>query len=442
LRTIAAQNLRTAARKTFLRDLASITRRTEKMASDQANSAPHAMPARRRPGANRRGLFAPTVWHGMTLNAWLRLAARNRFAISPGNWPAAAGITAAATLNSFFASVQSLLLSRRISRTEIREHPVFIIGHWRSGTTLVQRLFALDERLAFPTAYECFAPRSALVTGALVAKWLGFLQPARRPMDNMTAGLSEPHEDEFALANMGLPSPYSYLAFPNRPPPANVLDFEGLTPRQLNRWKAGLFQFVRRLAWRAGGRRIVLKSPPHTARVRLLVELFPDARFVHIVRDPLRVFPSTVWLWKSLWRAHGLAPGCEAELEGRVFGDLVRMYRAFWAQKASIASGNLCEIRYEDFVVDPVAQMKRVYEQLRLRGFDELRPKIEQYFERTKDYQTNHFSLDAPTIAIIADRWREFAVTYRYGEELSAFGGAHERSRSGYRWCEGTPSQC
>jgi hypothetical protein len=132
------------------------------------------------------------------------------------------------------------------------------------------------------------------------------------------------------------------------------------------------------------------------------------------------------------------AAGCEADLDGRFFGDLVRMDRASWSQKATISPGNLCEIRYEDLVYNPAAEMNRVYEQLRLGSFIELRPKIEQYFERTKDYQTNHSSLDAPTIARIADRWREF---YEYGEEHSAFGGAHERPQSGYRWSHGIPSR-
>ncbi len=390
------------------------------MANDQTNGASIAvLEAVSRTPVNRRKLLTPTVWHGMTLGAWLRLVAENGCAFSPGNWPVAAGITLAAVANSFFAGVQSLLLSRQISRTDIREPPVFILGHWRSGTTLVQRLFALDQRLAFPTAYECFAPRSAQVTGPLVNKLLGGLHPARRPMDEMPAGLSEPHEDEFALANMGFPSPYRQLAFPNQPPPANLIDFDGLAPQQVARWKSALVEFVRQLTWRAGGKRVVLKSPPHTARVRLLVDMFPDARFVHIVRHPLRVFPSTIWLWKSLWRAHGLASGCEAELEERVFRDLVCMYRAFWGQMACVAPGNLCELRYEDLVRDPPAEMKRVYKQLRLRGFDEICPKIKQYFERTRDYQANRFTLDTPAIARILDRWREFIEVYGYERQSS-----------------------
>ena len=388
------------------------------MASGQSDSAPRANAPSRRRSEKRRSLFAPTVWHGMTLGPWLSLVARNRFGISPVNWPTAASISAAAIINSLFAAVQSLVLSRQISRTEIREPPVFIIGHWRSGTTLMQRLFALDERFAFPTAYECFAPRSAQITAPIVTRWLRFLHPARRPMDEMPAGPLEPHEDEFALANMGLPSPYSQLAFPNRPSPQNTLDFDGSSAEELGRWKRELLRFVRQVTWRAGGKRLVLKSPPHTARVRLLAELFPDARFVHIVRNPMRVFPSTMWLWQSLWKAHGLTRGHEARLEDRVFRDLIRMYRAFWSQKAFIAPGNLCELRYGDLVGDPIAEMSRAYQQLRLGGFEAIRPKIREYFERTRDYQTNRFSLDAPTIARIADRWREFIEEYHYDDEV------------------------
>src|SRR5205823_6939054 len=142
----------------------------------------------------------------------------------------------------------------------------------------------------------------------------------------MAAGPAEPHEDEFALLNMGLPSPYARLAFPNRPQSENSLDFAGLPTNETRRWQRGLLHFVRQLTWRAGGKRLVLKSPPHTARVRLLVELFPDARFVHIVRDPRRVFPSTVWLWKSLGDVHGLQRPRGERLEERVFRDLNRMY--------------------------------------------------------------------------------------------------------------------
>jgi hypothetical protein len=189
---------------------------------------------------------------------------------------------------------------RRIARTPIQQPPLFILGHWRTGTTLLHELLILDPRHTFPTTYECLEPNHFLLTERLFTRWLTFLMPSRRPMDNMAAGWDRPQEDEFALCMMGQPSPYLTVAFPNQPPAfPEYLDLTGVPPRALASWKRAFYGFLQRLTFK-DPRRLVLKSPPHTARIEVLLELFPEARFVHIVRDPVVVFPSTVNLWKSL----------------------------------------------------------------------------------------------------------------------------------------------
>ena len=121
-------------------------------------------------------------------------------------------------------------------------------------------------------------------------------------MDNMAAGFDRPQEDEFALCMLGEPSPYLTIAFPNRGPQyGDYLDLEGLSPRALASWKRTLYQFLQKITFR-NPKRLILKSPPHTARLKVLRNLFPEAIFIHIVRDPFVVFPSTVNLWKSLYR--------------------------------------------------------------------------------------------------------------------------------------------
>ena len=95
----------------------------------------------------------------MTCRAWLRLLARNRFAVDFRLWPVAMVITGLSVVNTVLALVQSIVFGRKIARTEIREPPIFVIGHWRCGTTLLHRLLVRDERFAFPTTYDCFAPR-------------------------------------------------------------------------------------------------------------------------------------------------------------------------------------------------------------------------------------------------------------------------------------------
>ena len=130
-------------------------------------------------------------------------------------------------------------------------------------------------------------------------------------MDRMKAGFDRPQEDEFALCMLGLPSPYATIAFPNHPA-ANpeYLDLETVPPTALERWKQGFLWFLKCLTYKQG-KRLILKSPPHTARIKVLREMFPDAIFLHIVRDPYVVFPSTVNLWRSLYLTHGLQiPTC------------------------------------------------------------------------------------------------------------------------------------
>ena len=98
------------------------------------------------------------------------------------------------------------------------------------------------------------------------------------------------------------------------------------------------------------------KSPPHTGRVKVLLEMFPDAKFVHIVRDPLVIFPSTVHLWKTLYSSQGMQKPTFDGLEEYVLANLTRMYERFETDRELIPAENFCEIRYEDLVADPVRE--------------------------------------------------------------------------------------
>jgi hypothetical protein len=90
------------------------------------------------------------VWLGFEFFAWLRLLARNRFAVAPARIPRAVGITLAAAVNSSLRGVQALVYGRRVRRTPVPDDPIFIIGHWRTGTTMLHELLALDPRHRCP----------------------------------------------------------------------------------------------------------------------------------------------------------------------------------------------------------------------------------------------------------------------------------------------------
>ena len=248
---------------------------------------------------------------------------------------------------------------------------------------------------------------------ARFVRWLRWLHPVRRPMDNMPDGFDYPHEDEFALCSMGLRSPYEQWAFPNRPQGEEFLDFCNVGPAEIDRWKSGLRWFLKTLTLRSG-KPIVLKSPPHTARIRLLLELFPNARFVHIVRHPFAVLPSTLWTWQSVFRKHGLQKPNFDGLDEYFYRVFLRMHRAYEDQKRLIPPENLCEVRYEDLIADPIGEMAAIYKQLNLGEFDRVRPKLEAYLASQKDYATNRYRLTPEMRREIARRCSGFMRQYGY----------------------------
>lgn len=364
--------------------------------------------------------WSPRFWTGMDFFGWMRLLARNRFAVHWTCWPQAAAITLLSAFNTLYRWWSWPWVGWRWPKTQIKHEPLFIIGHWRAGTTLLHELMVLDERHTSPTTYECLVPNHFLLSEDFARRFLNFLLPSHRPMDNMPTGWDRPQEDEFAMCNLGAPSPYLTIAFPNHPPQyQEYLTLEGLEPADLERWKQTLVRFLKQITFRTP-KRIVLKSPPHTCRIKTLLEIFPKARFLHIVRDPFVVYPSTVNLWKTLYRKHGLQPPRYEGLEEHVFETFERMYRKFEAERDLIPADRFCEIRYEDLVKDPVGNVRTIYEKLNLGGFETVLPALEEYVAGTAGYQTNKYELSPELREQISRRWAGFIRQYGYESECAA----------------------
>jgi len=129
--------------------------------------------------------WIPRFWDGMCLGGWIPLLVRNRFAVSPIRMAMALLILCLGFLNLVLWLLQTALYGRKIERTKIEDDPIFVIGHWRSGTTLLHELLVLDRRHTFADTYACFAPNHFLVSGWLIKPWLKLLLPSRRPMDRL-----------------------------------------------------------------------------------------------------------------------------------------------------------------------------------------------------------------------------------------------------------------
>lgn len=364
--------------------------------------------------------FSPRMWLGCDLFSWLRIMSRGRFRFHPNYAYMGLVLTCASIGHSVLKCVQNALYRRRVSRTPIEKAPVFIVGHWRTGTTHLHELMILDQRHSFPNTYQCLVPNHFLLTEKIGKAPLMFLLPERRPMDNMEVGWDRPQEDEFAMCMLGQPSPYLDLVFPNDTPlMPGSLDLEGLPKWQKREWKRTFVSFLKALTLK-DPRRLVLKSPPHTCRIPTLLEMFPDARFVHIVRNPYAVYPSTVKLWKSLAEKHGVQPPHHRNVEEKVLATLPYMYDKLEEGKKLIPPGRFHELKYEDLVADPMGQMRKLYDRLQLGEFENLRPRLADYLAKQANYERNHFELTAVQRQVITQRWGD--VIRRYGYPIDSHG--------------------
>ncbi len=365
------------------------------------------------PAPAKKPEWAPRMWEGCNFPAWLGLLWRNRFAVQLPYLYIAVIITFVSLTHTLLRIVQEAIFGRALRRVEIAEPPIFILGHWRTGTTLLHELFIRDPRFGFPTTYQCMDPNHFLLTEGIMTRWFHFLMPSSRPMDNMKAGFDRPQEDEFALCMLGEGSPYLTISFPNHPPQCQeYLDLQNVPAKGLRRWKRAFKWFLKRVTYKVG-KRLVLKSPPHTARVPVLKEMFPGAVFVHIVRDPFVVFPSTVNLWRTLYQAHGLQKPNFDGLEELVLSTFTRMYERLEEGKKLLDPKQFYEIRYEDLIKDPIAEMRKMYDHLGLGGFDALLPRLQEYLASVKGYETNRYTLNDAERAVVAERWGD--VIRRYG---------------------------
>lgn len=359
-------------------------------------------------------------WHGMRVRSWLALLARNRFKTNLKCLPNVLSVSFTAPLNSLLYRISEGIYRRRAEAVEI-EPPVFVIGHWRTGTTYLHDLLAADPGHGYPTTYECFFPNHFLLTERVARFWFKFALPEKRPQDDVEVGVDRPQEDEFALCNMGIPSIYFTWALQHQGPVDQAyLDLRQLDDRQKREWKDALLWFIRRVTLQQK-KPLVLKTPQHAARLATLIELFPNARFIHISRDPERVFPSTMRLWKSMDSIQGLEnpPSDDPWLEPYIVDQFMRVFQAYEDDKQLVPEGQLAEIRYEDLVADPKGTLKRLYADLGLGDFTRAEPAVDAYLSKTSDYKTNTYQLPTERQRMIEDAWAPYYERFGYVRSAS-----------------------
>jgi LPS sulfotransferase NodH len=344
-------------------------------------------------------------------------------------WPRAAYVTGASLLTSVLRRHEERKYGPKLSGVKVQA-PLFILGHARSGTTHLHNLLAADPRFAYPNTFQMLNPHTFLSTERYL-KVLERVLPKTRGFDNLSLSFEAPQEHEPATCIATSRSPFMGYAFPRSGDHyERYLTFRGVPEVETDRWKAGLSRFLKKLAWKYEGRPLILKTPPDTCRIGLLLKMFPDARFVHVHRNPYAVFRSAKKMREFMFRSTGLQRrNPEDDEDSRIIERYREMYDVFFEERGLIPEGRFHEVCFEELARDPVGQVEGIYEGLNIPGFETFRPSLETYVSSISSYRKNEHSEIPPSLRRrIARAWKRSFDEWGYDYDLEEWEYDHDQA--------------
>ncbi len=301
---------------------------------------------------------------------------------------------------------------RKLLADQPLEHdPVFILGHWRSGTTFVHNIFAQDPRFGYTTTYQTVFPHYVMALQGMFKPTMAWLMPDKRPTDNMELAVDLPQEEEFAFQNTSPHSYYDFWFYPERMQEYcdRYLTQKTATKEEIADFKDKFMKLVKVSLWntRRGVKdaQYLSKNPPHTGRVKTLVEMFPNAKFVYLMRNPYTVFESSRSFFTNTIGPLELHSIPLEQMEKNILRNYAELYDAYQEQKQYIPEGNLYEVRFEDIEKDAYNIVEDIYSKLAIPGWAEAKDAIATYIAGKKKYKKNQYAYDPRTIQLVNEAW-------------------------------------
>jgi hypothetical protein len=303
--------------------------------------------------------------------------------------------------------LELLLHGRRLRRTAIHPEPLYLLGYGRSGTTHLHNLLWKDPQFGVVSNYQAAFQPFALLGRSWAPRLFASRLPTKRPMDNVAISLEAPQEEEVALLNSSEHTPLHFMSFPRALPAAYDDYVTGLgdDPERLEGFREAYLDVLRKATVLSGGKRLVLKTPTNTGRIPFLLETFPDARFVHIVRDPYAVHQSMRNMYRKVLPRETFQELDWAAIDAWTLEAYRKVMRRYLEDRKRIAAERLFEIRYEELDERPLEVLPRLYAHLGLEGWERARPAIGAYLGELGTFQKNRFDHPAEVVDAVNEHW-------------------------------------
>jgi hypothetical protein len=305
---------------------------------------------------------------------------------------------------------------RKIRSSHMQEPPVFIIGFWRSGTTLLHNLLCQDPDASYTTTMQTVFPHMFLSQRLWLKPLINLLLPVSRPFDNVRMDMDFPQEEEYGMTNVQPCSLYNFFQFPG--------DFddiveheitpEGSGRQEVNSWMSQYRLLIAKAGVNTGGIRYISKNPCNLARIPLLQNMFPQARFIFIYRNPYQVVESLYRFYLAVIpgvKLQEMAPDFSREKIVKIYVNMMQRYQA---DKSLLSGQDLKEIRMEDFLHDKISHLAGIYQTFHMGSFDKVKPYIEEYLRENAGYSRESYEIHPDTYRLVNQHAAEMVTSLGY----------------------------
>lgn len=315
-------------------------------------------------------------------------------------------------VSSAFHWLDRVFMGRKVRNYTFKESPVFIIGHWRSGTTFLHNLMAQDPASGTVSTYQAVFPNN-LKSAWIFKTFMRIFMPRERPGDDMRISVNLPQEEEYAMSNLTHRSFYHFFYFPSNYGEyyQDYVRFSTQSEDQKDAWKLDYRKMIVQALIRSKGNRALLKNPVNTGRIGMLLDLFPDAEFIFMVRNPIIVYLSTKKFFTGLFPTVNLEKFTPQEISEMILDLYEQILKDYISDKEIIKKGKIQEIRYEEFELDPIETVQQIYTGFQLGDFEKVMPKFKDYLDAQGKNCPKNYKISVQELDFVVGRL-QFAMDY------------------------------
>jgi omega-hydroxy-beta-dihydromenaquinone-9 sulfotransferase len=316
--------------------------------------------------------------------------------------------------------IEIAIHNKKIEQHTIAKDPIFVLGFYRSGTSYLHQFLTQDDRLGYHSVFQMIFPEIMLCCEKWMSPGLDLICRVfniQDPVHRVPMSFQYPGEEDGTMTTSVNPrgAQWGYF-FPKK-----MLEyfqkyvlFENIPATEFETWKKEFVFLLKKISLANHNKQLVLKSPPNTARIKLLLKLFPNAKFVFIHRNPYEVYVSNKRFWKVTHKIYAIGETKSADVNAIILDTYAKMMQRYLLEKDAIPKGQLIEIKYEDYIQRPIESMRKIYETLQLENFDYCEDKMKGFAGVQKNFVRLKHELPEEERKVVSEKLGPFIKHWDY----------------------------